>query len=175
MTFTKPELRRSEASVLLITLFIAGLLGLTLGSYLMIVRAENVAVARSQGWNAALPTAGAGVEEALAYLNSTPMPSGSWSSGPDPRRFVGGSGTNCSYSVSAIQVSGGDYIINSTGYVRVPALSATLARAVQVTTKSTPLFNASLAARSNLSLAYSGGFATGNYTPPPPNDGFALA
>ena len=58
-----------EGSVLLITVFTALIIGITLGSYLLMVRAQSVAVARSQAWNAALVMAQAGVEEALAALN----------------------------------------------------------------------------------------------------------
>ena len=53
----------------MLTIIAACLLGLTLGSYLLMVRAESVSVARSQAWNAALVVAGGGVEEALAALN----------------------------------------------------------------------------------------------------------
>src|SRR6266702_1368441 len=60
-----------NASVLMLTIIAACLLGLTLASYLLMVRAESVTVARSQAWNAALVVAGAGVEEALAALNQT--------------------------------------------------------------------------------------------------------
>ena len=55
--------------VLLITLFIGAAIGIALGSYLLLVRAQNVSVVRSQAWNGALAMAEAGAEEALAQLN----------------------------------------------------------------------------------------------------------
>src|SRR2546426_2773090 len=42
---------------------------MTLMSYLTLVNSQNRAVARSQGWNSAVPVMEAGVEEALAHLN----------------------------------------------------------------------------------------------------------
>ena len=57
------------ASVLFITLILAGLLGLTLGSYLYWVRTQNLLVSESQAWNTALTIAEAGVEEGMAQLN----------------------------------------------------------------------------------------------------------
>ena len=47
--------QRESASVLMLTIIAACLLGLTLGSYLMMVRAESVSVARSQAWTASEP------------------------------------------------------------------------------------------------------------------------
>src|SRR6185369_8420285 len=57
------------ASTLMVTLFMVGLLGFFLFAYLYLVRTQRGFVARSQGWNAALAMAEAGVEEALAQLN----------------------------------------------------------------------------------------------------------
>ena len=163
MTTGNPTRRAKTGSVLLITLFVAGLLGITLGSYLLMVRAESLSAAHSQAWNAALPMAGAGVEEALAYLNS---------GGPSPRSLTNFF-TSGSYSVG-ITNTGGTYTISSTGYVKVPALSATISRVVQVTAGlRAPLFITTLSANSNISLAYSGQFATTNYSPRHTNDGLA--
>src|SRR5712691_6289398 len=64
-----PRPNRETGSIMMLTIIAACLLGHTLGSYLLMVRAESVTVARSQAWNAALHVAGAGVEEALAALN----------------------------------------------------------------------------------------------------------
>src|SRR5213596_1593734 len=61
------ELSSAAGGVLLSTVVITGLLGLALGAYLMLVTNENQLVVRSQVWNAALPVAEAGVEEALTH------------------------------------------------------------------------------------------------------------
>ena len=56
-------------SVLLVTLFMACLLGTFLFSYLYLVLNQRALVSRSQGWNASMGMAEAGIEEALAQLN----------------------------------------------------------------------------------------------------------
>src|SRR5215471_14276429 len=56
-------------SVLLPTVFLSGILGLTLCYYLWWVRSENLMVAESQAWNSALALAEAGIEEGLAQAN----------------------------------------------------------------------------------------------------------
>src|SRR5258705_13751544 len=63
------RLSREQGAVLLASLFVVGVLGISLGSYLLLVRNDYVLTARSQNWNAALVVAEAGAEEALAQLN----------------------------------------------------------------------------------------------------------
>jgi len=58
-----------EGSVFIVALGIAILMTLILSSYLTLVQGQANAVARSQNYNAAIPVAEAGVEEALALLN----------------------------------------------------------------------------------------------------------
>src|SRR5690349_1052672 len=58
-----------RGSTLMVTLFMVGLMGFFLYAYLYLVRTQRSFVARSQGWNAAMGLAEAGVEEALAQLN----------------------------------------------------------------------------------------------------------
>src|SRR5207302_3467883 len=62
----KPQ---AQGSILVAALVICSLLAVTLGGYLMMIRAQATTVARSQAWNSALTLAEAGVEEALAQLN----------------------------------------------------------------------------------------------------------
>src|SRR3954453_24191757 len=57
-----------QGGVLVVTFFILTSIFIALGSYLLLVRAQYVSVARSQAWNAAFTMAEAGVEEALAQL-----------------------------------------------------------------------------------------------------------
>src|SRR5262252_228594 len=61
--------KHQSGSVLVVTLFLAGILGLTLGYYLWLIRAQNILVARAEAWNSALALAEAGVEEGLAQVN----------------------------------------------------------------------------------------------------------
>jgi hypothetical protein len=163
-----------SGSIMMITVIAACLLGLTLGSYLLLVRAESVSVARSQAWNAALTVASAGVEEALAALNQNAagqtngwgppdLSTCGWAStvngfGPVSRTLSSGGITNGYYAVF-IYINNGSPIIYSTGYVTVPAISAKISRVVQVTTTNAALSNVALAAQKGISLAYSGVFS----------------
>src|SRR5579859_5378520 len=61
--------RKEQASVLMVTLFVASLFGMFLVYYLNLIQTQRNLVARSQGWNASLSLAEAGVEETLAQLN----------------------------------------------------------------------------------------------------------
>src|SRR5439155_10088116 len=168
-----------RGSVLMITLFIAVILGITLGSYLLMIRAQSISLVRSEAWNAALVMAEAGVEEALAQLNpgvsSSPIdPSANgWGNsapqvyGPVSRRLPGGS---YSVIISNAAPSGSPaYVIYSAGYVAVPTVSATNSRIVKVTTSNAvslnastgnaPLFATAVAARTDIDLDYKGVFS----------------
>src|SRR5207249_11765732 len=61
--------RESAASILVVTLLFASILGLTLGSYLYWVRTQNLLVAESQTWNSALALAVGGIEEGMSQIN----------------------------------------------------------------------------------------------------------
>ena len=114
-------------------------------------------IARSQGWNCALTLAEGGVEEALAQLNpGAPQPvidrtANGWGAasgglyGPVSRSLSSGS-----YSV--VFSTDPFPIIYSTGYVTVPALSATLTRVVRVGTTTAPLFSVAAGARVGIDL-----------------------
>lgn len=58
-----------SGSVLLISLVITAILGLTLASYLVMSQQQNMSVMRSQNWNSSIVMSEAGVEDALALLN----------------------------------------------------------------------------------------------------------
>src|SRR5437762_10115198 len=68
------RVRKEEGSVLMVALILAGILGVALASYLLLVRGHYTSVNRSQSWNAALALAEAGAEEALAQLNPGAAP-----------------------------------------------------------------------------------------------------
>jgi hypothetical protein len=150
--------RRDHGSILLTGLIICGLMGVTLGSYLLLVRAQRNSVARSQAWNAAITVAEAGVEEALSQLNpSIPMPAvvdrtaNGWGAavsglyGPKTRAMQQGTYT-VTYTAATFPH------IYSTGYVTVPTLSATIARTVHVTTTNIPLFTTSIVAVNSIDM-----------------------
>ena len=136
---------------LLVTLFIGTILGVTLASYLLTLRAQHQSVIRSQAWNAALAMAEAGVDEALAQLNpgigagtanrsanGWPGPAGGLY-GPVSRTLSGGS-----YSV--VFTTDTFPTIYSTGRVTVPLLKTTLTRTVRVATTNAALFTGGLEA-----------------------------
>lgn len=60
--------KKESGSALLVALLIVMILGVSLGSYLALVSAQNKSVMRSLAWNAAVPAMEAGVEEALLHL-----------------------------------------------------------------------------------------------------------
>jgi hypothetical protein len=62
--------RKSErGSILVAGLILTIILGITLASYLLLVRNQNLSVVRSQNWNRAFVLTEAGIEDALAMLN----------------------------------------------------------------------------------------------------------
>ncbi len=160
--------RQATGSVLAVTLVITLVLGIGLASYLSLMRSQHVSTFRSQAWNAALAAAEAGVEESLAQLNpaallfTTNIDRGAngWSLGADgmyhaPRRTItSGSFTNAYYDVAI--TADPLPVIYATGYVTIPALSATITRSVKVTTETTSVFRGSMAARVNIDLKGNG-------------------
>jgi len=61
--------KQQRASILIVSLLIAAIIGVTLASYLIMTQAQNTTVARSQVWNTSITVAEAGVEDALALMN----------------------------------------------------------------------------------------------------------
>jgi len=58
-----------HGSILLVSMVITFIIGLTLASYLIMTQNQNISVVRSQTWNTAIILSEAGVEDALAMLN----------------------------------------------------------------------------------------------------------
>jgi hypothetical protein len=162
----RSPLRQIGGSVLVITLFIALLLGMVLTSYLLLIRAQNVSVARSQAWHTALTAAEAGVEEALAQLNVAPLTTNlsfdlAWRSEiggyvlDQPRNLnVGPNLAGNSYAVRLVSAvpPTASAIIYATGYANVPAISVTLTRTLEVVTTNAPLFTVGAVVRDGLNL-----------------------
>ncbi len=74
---TKPTQTGDEqGNTLLVTIVVTGIIGFVLLAYMSLVQYQNGANMRSQGWNAAMPVVEAGVEEALAHLNSRALTNG---------------------------------------------------------------------------------------------------
>src|SRR5260370_42383812 len=63
--------RLVSGHILVATLVVAGVLGMALAAYLNVLHTQNNLTVRSQVWNACMPVGEAGIEEALAHINST--------------------------------------------------------------------------------------------------------
>ena len=142
MKFHHGQSRNAHGSALLASLLMTAILSVALASYLSMTQRQTVSVARSQSWNAAIPIAESGVEEALAQLNrgvgagALNLAVNGWqlkssgTYGPQQRRYLGSS----FYDV--VIVPGAAPVIYSTGYVAAPYGASPISRAVQVNTSS---------------------------------------
>lgn len=150
----RPASESRSGSVLVVALVTALLIGITLGSYLWMVRAQHAQVLRSQSWNAALAMAEAGVEEAMAQLNpgaetNRNRTANGWGSpaagfyGPVAREFG-----SASYQVKFTDEE--FPTIYATGRVHVPLINQTVTRAIKVSTTNAPLFTGVLCAEDGI-------------------------
>jgi hypothetical protein len=151
--------QRRAASALMLTLLMSAILVTTLGGFLWLVRSQNLLVAESQAWNAALAAAEAGVEEGLAQLNvsfGTDYNSSLRANWPFQENGTYGPRTgllaNATYSVVLLPGSPGPSI-TATGSVIVPILSRTVTRVVHVTTAPAPAFPFGLGVQQGISCA----------------------
>jgi hypothetical protein len=145
--------RNDSGSILVIALVMAGLLGVSLISYLLLMNHQNRMVFRGQAWNHALALAEAGVEDGLAQLNRTFGTNNSrggvngWSGsslGPavlSPNRILAGG------SYMARISAGGMPVITATGHVAVANSAQFIERRVRVLTAPQPAFRVGMAAR----------------------------
>jgi hypothetical protein len=132
----------NDGGVLLVALLTCVILGILIGSYLSLIYNQQLSVTRAQAWNTALVVAEAGVEEAMAHLNSgvktNNLAVNSWASmGPGVYEKTNVLGD--SYSVVDIQirpaVTNADPVIVSKAYVSGPISRPKISRTVQVNTK----------------------------------------
>src|SRR6267142_3409652 len=125
---------REAGNTLVVVLVIAGLLTAAMGTYLNLTMTEHQTVKRSMGWNAALPMAEAGIEEALSHLNrnTNNWTADGWTTN-SAMEYVGPSRSlgDGSYSVSFSGRQGALVVITSTG--SVTTANASLSRIVRVT------------------------------------------
>jgi hypothetical protein len=141
----------------MVTLFIAFLFGMFLYSYLNSVQEQRGLVARSHAWNSALTLAEGGVEEALAQLNpGAGVSNADWTVNgwgtPSGGLYGPISRTLSSGTYSVVFTTDTNPVIYATGYVTIPALSATLKRVLRVGTTTAPLFSVASGARAGIDL-----------------------
>ena len=144
--------REDRGSVLVFSLILMIIMGMALGSYLLLASGQKGSVSRAQRWNAAIHIAEAGIEEGLAQVNNSPgdFSANGWSVsgtqyGPQVRSMVNGS-----YSV--IVAGSSTPTIYSTGLVGAPITGQQIKRVVRVTTQVLPLFNVALGAVNNINM-----------------------
>lgn len=156
MKVFKQTPKRNRGSILLIALGIIIIIGIGLGSYLWLVRTQNMSAFRSMYWNAAMAHAEAGVEEAMAQLNPGAL---NFSTNID--RSANGWGTSGSgFGPVTRTLANGSYsttistdampIITSVGYATMPSSSSLLSRTVQVTAQTSFSFQVAIAARNGI-------------------------
>lgn len=138
--------------MLIITVVICGIIGLTLASYLSMVQANHLNVMRSQTWNTAIPACEAGIEEALAHLNSI---------GDGDRATNGWVLTDGLYrktnslldSRYEVSISTADSpVVTSYGSVRAPLGKGEITRAVRVITSRQSTGMKGLVAKGSITL-----------------------
>ena len=142
MNFALSQRRGELASVLVLTLILCAILGLLMGSYLYLVQTQQKSVASSQAWNSALVVAEAGIEEAMAHLNSgvtTNDLAKNWWSKLSPGVFsksnvVGNSVVSVTIKIPPA-IANPYPVVASTGYVPGPIGTPTVFRTVTVQTK----------------------------------------
>jgi hypothetical protein len=149
----------SRGSALVITLMLGGVMIIMAASYLMMISSQQKLVVRSESWNASLTMAEAGVEEAMAQMNSsqTNFAANGWTAssgtyGPITRALAGGS-----YSVLIISnASQLQPVIYSTGYVAVAVSGDMVSRAVRVGTKIQIFASVGVGAKNNIDFTGNG-------------------
>lgn len=132
---------RQRGTVLITTLVIALLVGIVVAALLVVSQQQNILTARSRTWSTEIPIAEAGIEEALAHINSRPRTyaTNGW-------RQIGSywvkTGSNLTsdgyYFASISKASNGAPAITSVGYGRVPLSTNYTQRSVFVQTRLSP-------------------------------------
>lgn len=158
-----PRPVRSAGSVLVVTLLIAMIIGITLAAFMDLSGAQHRAVTRSGVWNACIPLAESGIEEALThvYLNSTNLESQGWTKSTTGLTITNGTVLTGTVYYKTRSLNGGTYFaaiqggatptITVQGSLPKP-LSTTdmITRTVQIRTVGGALFARGLVARGTI-------------------------
>jgi hypothetical protein len=164
MMWSAARRRTDTGSTLVVCLILTVILGTALGSYLLLARSQSVMTAQSHAWNSALALAEAGVEEAMAHINTqygtnNNLAGNGWGGppagpyGPIVRTLSSSNGLIGSYGVRLVRNPVNGYpIIYATGYTVVPVIGKPIARVVEMTTATTPAFAGAIAALNNITF-----------------------
>src|ERR1041385_4542192 len=108
---------RETGTTLFVVMMISGIIIAALGTYLTLASQEHKTLHRSFCWNAALPMAEAGIEEALTHMNQdkTNFTDDGWGTNQIRHRGLG----DDYYVVGISGKPGGTATITSTGFVHV--------------------------------------------------------
>lgn len=146
----KIQLSRKKGSALIITLIITAVIGTALASYLRLASYQNQSVVHSQFWNGGIPIAEAGVEEALAHLNTV---------GDGNRATNGWILTNGQFYLKR-SLDAGRYEVwitsdaqpevSALGYVQEPLTGKEVKRNVRITTTKAGSYMKGIIARDNI-------------------------
>jgi hypothetical protein len=153
----QPLRASSEAgTVLIVTLVVAGVVGLTLAAYLTWANTQNKLAWRSQSWNAALPIAEAGLEEALTHLHFvglTNLAGNGWTSMSNGWYFKKNYVDAGRYYEVNIKLIAPPVIV-STGYIPAPLSTTTyIKRRVRVTTSGGTPIDAAIISKGPIMLS----------------------
>lgn len=148
---------RRSAKILILTAFTLAAIGLMLLAYLRLGMLNNVLTGRSQSWNAALPVAEAGIEEALAYLNYMKFAGKLnnlemyWAKSKGNYVKQRTLNPEARYEVSLEKLGGNQYKITSVGYLKPILGSTEIQRSITTTaTKANTIFTKALVAKKHI-------------------------
>ncbi len=131
---------RQAGSVLALSVVLCGILGFLMVGYIFMTETENLSNSRTQSWQIALVVAEAGVEEAMAHLNSgiglSQLGTANGWTDIGGGNFRKTNSVTSGYSAVTISTSGGSNpVIVAKAYVPGPLSTPTLTRTVQVKTQ----------------------------------------
>ena len=160
--------RRTQGSILVMTIIFCALIGLILMAYLSMVKTQHKFTYRAQTWNNCIPLCEAGVEETMAHINHIK--------------------TTTNFAVNGWVLNGGFYrkerslnggtikmvidqsvppVLTVTGYLRAPVQSNQLIRAVRVKTRINYKFQYAMLGKGTIDI--SGGSMIDSYNSTDPN------
>jgi hypothetical protein len=143
--------------VIILTLIVCLLLGLVLVSVISLGTNEGQMTGRSQNWNAAIPIAEAGIEEALTHLKYSPTnrASNGWTlAATGDHHFKSRTNGITRYDVTIS--TNYDPTIISRGAIRAPNQTNYIVRTVRVMATNEPMFSAAIEATDGIFFKGSG-------------------
>ncbi len=169
-----PRPSRRVGSVLLVTLLISMVIGITLAAFMDLSGAQHRSVIRSGVWNSCIPVAESGLEEALThvFLNSTNLATQGWTQSNSGLTMSNGIALTGTVYYKSRQLNGGSFLVaiqsGTTPTITVQGnmpkpLSTTdmISRTIEVRTVSSALFARGMVARGN--IGWSGNILTDSF------------